>query len=141
MTNYEMNYSDSEPLDRAAYLLRLEKSRVYLELENKSEAEEDLYEAVKVALQMAEKAEREDDSSLFIDAINKFKRLLLILEEQQFMLEAFAEIHVVIAICYHRIGLPEKAKIHGTQALNLEPNNQAIQEMGHKYGWIDSTSN
>lgn len=93
------SWDDLEPLERAAFLLRLEKSKTFVNLDNYGDAEKELYGALKIALQMAEKAEKETSKPLFVEAINSFKRLLTLFEEHQFMKEAWAEIQVVVAIC------------------------------------------
>lgn len=135
MIGNESNDSSLNPLEEAAYLLRLEKAKAFRSLNQRSEAEKELYNAIKSTLQLAETAEVQDDKTLFIDAINRFKRLLLLLDEHQFMQEAFSEIHVVIAICYHHIGLVEFAEKHGCQATTLEPDNKEIKRIIEKYGW------
>ena len=134
----QKDWSQRDPLEKAFFLLYLEKSKTFKTLDRRDEAEKELFGALGVALQVAEKAEKEANKSLFIEAINSFKRLLTLFEEHQFMQEAWAEVLVVVAICYFHLSLDEHAEYNFQKAINLEPDNQKIREIGIHYGWIEN---
>ena len=131
------DWDDRDPLEQAAFLLRLEKAKVFIAMDNLSEAEKELYEALKLALRTAEIGEKNSKKELFIESISRFRRLIPLLQEYRFMEDAWAEIYVVAAVCYKQVGIDDEAKKAFRKAIELEPDNKGIQDIGRRHGWIN----